>query len=67
MENLRPAYKFMEVLEMIDRIQDWDTLTVLMDVLEFDQKEYTDAQQSSIGTKLKEKFIEIQYGRSRTS
>lgn len=60
----KPSYKFMEVLEMIDRIYEWDHLTVLMDVLEMDQERYTTAQQKSIGTKLKERFIVIQYGRT---
>jgi hypothetical protein len=60
----KPSYKFMEVLEMIDFIQEWEHLTVLMDVLEYDQKAYTNAQQASIGTKLKEKFIILQYGRT---
>ncbi len=52
----------MEALEMIDFMKSWDDLTVLMDVIELDQDGYTKAQQSSIGAKLKERYLELIYG-----
>jgi len=60
----KPSYKFMELLEIIDRIQEWYDLQILMDVIHIDQYCYTGAQKAAIGTKLKERFITIQHGRN---
>lgn len=57
-----PAYSFMEILEMADVIQNWPDMSVLIDVIEMDQAGYNTAQQSSIGLKLQERYIELIYG-----
>lgn len=57
-----PSYSFMEVLEMVDIIQNWPDMTVLMDVLEMDQDGYSSSQQNSIGDKLQERYLELIYG-----
>ena len=47
---------------MVDIIQNWPDMTVLIDVIEMDQAGYSLPQQSSIGMKLKERYVELIYG-----
>ena len=61
-QDRSPAYSFMEMLEMIDQMENWPDMTVVIDVIEMDQAGYTLAQQSSIGLKLKERYLELIYG-----
>lgn len=58
----KPAYSFIQALEQIDIINELEDLRTMMDVLEIDKHLYTAAQLRSIGTKLNERYITLQYG-----